>query len=329
MSKDFWLNEEILVLGGGSWGSVLANLAAPQVKSVKLWVRTEEHARQINSTRGNARYFKKMTLPSNITAVADLDRAFESEVKAIVWALPSSVSRVIAKRVTQFLKGDEILIHATKGVEQGSLKRISEVLEEEMPIARIGVLSGPNLAAEISQGKPAATVVASKFDEVIRAGKRLLQNPKFKVEHSNDMIGVEWAGTLKNVLAIAAGALESAELGWNARSVLMAEGLSEMVRFGEAMGAEKDTFLGLAGIGDLLATCTPLSRNYRVGLGLGQNKNLDQILSELGSTAEGVATARHVAEFSRDRQIKMPITDAVDLLIQNKIKASELLGFLS
>ncbi len=324
MKRDFWPNSSVAVLGGGSWGSVLAQLASKNVKEVRLWVRSEEHAREINSTRSNSRYFESIEMNSKITAMSDLGRVFESQVHAVIWALPSAVARETAKKICGCFKGDEILIHATKGVEPQTLKRISSVLKEEIPCARLGVISGPNLAVEISEGKSASTIVASKFLEVIEAGKAIFQSPEFLVFGSFDVIGVEWAGTLKNVLAIAAGAVETANLGWNARSILISNGLNEMLRFGKALGASEETFLGLAGIGDLLATCTPLSRNYRVGMGLGRGEPIDAILRKLGSTAEGVATARNVSQFARDRKIDMPITQSVDQLIHQKIQVLDI-----
>jgi glycerol-3-phosphate dehydrogenase (NAD(P)+) len=311
---------------------VLAQLAAQNVREVRMWVRDEAQARAINSTRVSQKYVPGMQISSKILAVVEPERAMavgEGGVAMVIWALPSSVAREQAKRFAPLFTGSEYVIHATKGIEPGSLKRISEVLSEELPTARIGVISGPNLAQEVAQGEPAATVVASNYGEVIEAGQEVLSNPKFRVYSSTDMVGVEWAGTLKNILAIAAGALDALGMGWNARSMLITRGLAEMVRFGVAMGAETQTFLGLAGMGDLMATCgSPLSRNYRVGAGLARGESLDQILSTLGATAEGVRTARTVHEFSRERGISMPICEGVYELISGKATVKQALEAL-
>jgi glycerol-3-phosphate dehydrogenase (NAD(P)+) len=247
----------------------------------------------------------------------------------VIWALPSSICRAQAKRFAPLLRGDEVVLHATKGLEEGSLKRVSEILREELPCRRIGVISGPNLANEVARGEPAATVVASVFNEVIESGVSLLASSRFRIYGASDVIGVEWAGALKNVLAIAAGALDAMKLGWNARSMMITRGLAEMVRFGVAMGAKESTFLGLAGIGDLLATCSsPLSRNYRVGARLAHGEKIDAILASLGETAEGVRTTRSVYHFAQAHKISMPITEAVYLLIEEGVGVQQVLQTL-
>lgn len=312
MKPDFWTKSHVLVVGAGSWGTVLANIAAENAERVTLWVREDERAREMNATRMNTKYVPGMQFREALRVVTGWDRAFEHEVHAVIWALPSSAARPVAQECAKFFRGDEILLHATKGVEPGSLKRVSTILGEELPIRRIGVISGPNLALEVAKGEPAATVVASGFSEVIVAGQRLLHTPGFRVYGTDDVIGVEWAGVLKNLLAIASGMIEGLGFGMNTRATLISRGLAEMVRFGTAMGGKQTTFLGLAGVGDLLATCSSsLSRNFRVGFGLAQGKPLEQILRDLGSTAEGVKTAKSVWEFAREHKIYMPITKTV------------------
>jgi glycerol-3-phosphate dehydrogenase (NAD(P)+) len=329
MAKDFWSKSKIAVVGGGSWGTVLAQLAAQNCTEVRVWVRDEERARSMNSTRSNPKYVRGLELSRNIRAVSTPERLFEGSVQAIIWVLPSKVCRAEAKGLAKYLSGEEVILHATKGIEPGTLKRISQILREELPCPRIGVISGPNLADEIARGEPAATVVASHFAEVVEAGQAILTTPQFRVYSGEDVVGVEWAGTLKNVLAIAAGALDALKLGWNARSLLISRGLAEMVRFGEQMGAGQMTFLGLAGMGDLLATCSsPLSRNYRVGYALGEGKKIEQILVDLGLTAEGVETAKTVWEYSQLRGIEMPITGAVHALVSGKADIKVVLASL-
>ena len=330
--KDFWHKSQVAVVGGGSWGIVLAELAARNCQQVRLWMRDEAQARVLNSTRISPKYLPGTSISPNVRAVVEPERAMalgEGGVSTVIWALPASVARDQARVFAPFFSGSEIVIHATKGVEAVSLKRISEVLAEELPVARIGVLSGPNLAAEVARGEPAATVIASCFEEVIEAGQQVLCNPKFRVYSASDVVGVEWAGTLKNILAIAAGALDALGMGWNARAMLITRGLAEMVRFGVAMGAETQTFLGLAGMGDLMATCgSSLSRNYRVGAALAQGQPIEKILAELGATAEGVRTAQIVREFAVARGISMPICEGVFELVAGRATVQQALESL-
>ncbi len=324
--KDFWRNSKVGVIGGGSWGTVLANIASRNSREVRVWLRDEESVRLINTTRTNAQYLPELQLDERVHAFSSLERLFEGGLNAVIWALPSSACREQARIAAPYFCGDELILHATKGVEQGTMKRISEVLSEEFPCRRIGVLSGPNLAYEVARGEPAAAVVASSFSEVTDAGLALFTSDSFRIYRATDVIGVEWAGALKNILAIASGAVDAMQLGWNTKGLLITRGLAEMVRFSVSLGAQESTFLGLAGIGDLLATCcSPLSRNYRVGFRLAQGEKLEQILEELGSTAEGVSTTHTVRKFALDQGVSMPITEAVSLLIQGEASAQDML----
>lgn len=318
-AKDFWSSSRVAVIGAGSFGTILADLVARNCRELRLWTRREDQAREINATRLNRGYIPELELRPNVTAFSDPERIFEGGVQAVIWSLPSSAARELARVFAPYFGGNEILLHSTKGVEEMSLRRVSEVLREEIPCPRIGVISGPNLAHELSRGEPAATVVASAFTEVQEAGQALLASDRFRVYLDSDVVGVEWAGTLKNILAIASGALDAMKLGWNARALLITRGLAEMVRFGVAMGARESTFLTLAGVGDLLATCSsPLSRNYRVGMRLALGERLEDILSDLGTTAEGVRTTLIVHQYAQDHDIKMPITEAVYRLLHDK-----------
>jgi glycerol-3-phosphate dehydrogenase (NAD(P)+) len=319
MKKDFWSNAKIAVLGGGSFGTVLANVAAQNCAAVTMYVRGEDQARAMNSTRLNPNYSKELVLDHKIKAVSSYDKVFEHHPDLIIFALPSSATRAQAKIVAPYLQGSEIILHATKGIEEHSLKRISTVLAEELPVVRIGAISGPNLAGEIAKGEPAATVVASPFEDVIKAGEAILSTNRFRVYTSHDIAGVEWGGTLKNIFAIASGILDSVGFGWNTRSLLLSRGLAEMVRFGVAMGAESETFLGLSGMGDLIATCSsPQSRNFRVGFHLAKGEKLADVLEKLGQVAEGVRTTRIVYEFAKEREVEMPITEVVYKILEGQ-----------
>jgi len=319
MKKDFWSNVNVAVLGGGSFGTVLANLASQNCGSVTMYMRNDDQARTMNSTRTNPNYSKEAELNENIKAVSTFEKVFEYNPRMVIFALPSHATREVSKSIAHFFKGDEIILHSTKGIEEHSLKRISVVLREELPTIRIGAISGPNLAGELARNEPAATVVASPFDDVIAAGEKVLTTNRFRVYTAHDMIGVEWGGTLKNIFAIASGILDSSGFGWNTRSLLLSRGLAEMVRFGVAMGAKAETFLGLAGMGDLIATCSSSqSRNFRVGYQLAKGVSLEQVLEDLGQVAEGVRTTRIVYEFAKERGVEMPITEAVYHIIQGE-----------
>ncbi len=329
MPKDFWSNSNVAVLGAGAWGTALANLAARNCRDVRLWVKEEEQARKINATRMNSDFLPEVQLHERVHAMQSLERVFEGGVSAVIWALPSSVARVVARQVAPYFSGEEILLHATKGIEEGTLKRMSVLLREELPCPRIGVISGPNLAHEVARGDPAATVVASVFNEVTEAGVAVLMSDRFRIYSNTDVVGVEWAGTLKNTLAIASGAVDELKFGWNARAMLITRGLSEMVRFGKAWGAKESTFLGLAGMGDLLATASsPLSRNYRVGRGLARGQKLEDVIRELGSTAEGVRTTATVHRYAVEHGIYMPITKGVFDLLNGTLNLSEMVQYL-
>ncbi len=319
MKKDFWSESNVAVLGGGSFGTVLASLAARNAGSVTMYMRNEEQARAINSTRTNPNYSKDVILSEKIRAITSFEKVFELNPKLVIFALPSHATRDVAKSIARHFKGDEIVLHATKGIEEHSLKRISMVLGEELPVMRIGAISGPNLAGELARNEPAATVVASPFDDVIHAGEKVLTTERFRVYTAHDLVGVEWGGTLKNIFAIASGILESSGFGWNTRSLLLSRGLAEMVRFGLAMGAQSETFLGLSGMGDLIATCSSnQSRNYRVGFQLAKGMPLDVILASLGQVAEGVRTTRIVYEFAQERGVEMPITETVYRILKGE-----------
>ncbi len=327
MEKDFWSKSIVGVVGGGSWGTVLAQLMSANCAEVRLWLRDEELARSINGTRVNSRYFPELLLDRKICAYSSFERFFDGgEINLLVWVLPSMVCRENARRIAPFLHGHELILHATKGIEVGSMKRVSEILVEEMPIRRVGVISGPNLAHEIARQVPAGTVVSSLFPEVRSAGRILLERDFFRVYEERDLIGVEWAGALKNILAIASGALDARGCGTSARSLLLTRGLAEMVRFGVRLGATEQAFLSLAGVGDMLATCSSsLSRNYVVGYQLAHGEKLDAVLQRLGRVAEGVTTAESVGSFARLQGIDMPITQSVCRLLEGRITVDEMI----
>lgn len=325
-NEAFWKKSHVAVIGAGSWGTVLANLASQNCSDVRMWVRQEETARAINATRTNSDYAPELVLSQKVHAYSSMERVFEGGVDVVIWALPSAVTRAHAAKIAPLLRGSEVILHAAKGVEDATLKRVSDVLREELPCPRIGVISGPNLASEVAAGSPAATVVASQFDEVLDCGQALLATQKFRVYRSRDVAGVEWGGVLKNVYAIAAGISEAMNLGWNARAMLMTRALAEMVRFGVAQGAEVSTFIGLSGVGDLLATCSsPLSRNFRFGMHLASGMSVKEAMTAVGQTVEGARTATNVWAFAKKKGIEMPITEGVAKIIDEGADVKDIL----
>ncbi|WP_432694891.1 NAD(P)H-dependent glycerol-3-phosphate dehydrogenase [Marinobacterium sp. YM272] len=301
----------VAVLGGGSFGTVIANMVAEKGVEVRLWMRNAEAAAKINAERENARYVPGYMLADNLLATSDLAAALEG-VEIIFVSIPSSAVRSVMRRIAPMVKPQQMLISTTKGIEAGTFSLMSEILAEEVPQARIGVLSGPNLAKEVARRELTGTVIASESEEVRDRLQALLHSPYFRVYASTDTYGVELGGTLKNIYAIAAGLSAAFGMGENTRSMLLTRSLAEMSRFAVSMGANPMTFLGLAGVGDLIVTCmSPLSRNYRVGYALGEGKTLDQAVEALGEVAEGVNTLKLVREKAAEKEVYMPLVDGL------------------
>ncbi len=303
------------VIGGGSWGTALAHILGTHGYETLLWMRNEDTVREINTERTNRRYLGDAAIDPGVEATTDLGRtATHAELLLIV--VPSKVFREVAFELGNHVTGDQILISATKGLQEDGMKRMSEILREETCCRKVGALSGPNLAKEVLNGHPTSTVVASAFEEVIGKAERMLGGPRFRVYGNFDVVGVELAGALKNIYAIAGGVAAGLGFGANTQSALITRGLAEMGRFGTRFGADPSTFQGLAGVGDMIATCTStLSRNHTVGRLLAEGGALDEIVASLGMVAEGVATTRAVHQFARRERIYMPIAEAVHRML--------------
>ncbi|NOZ00577.1 MAG: NAD(P)-dependent glycerol-3-phosphate dehydrogenase, partial [Deltaproteobacteria bacterium] len=242
---------DALVVGGGAWGTTLATLMARGGRRVRMWVRDRELAREINLGHTNDRYLSGFELPPDLRAVVDLKRAVRC-APVILMVVPSKHFRAVARTVGEVIEGDQVLVHATKGIEEDSFKRMSQVLSEETCTLKTGVLTGPNLAREIMAGDPAGALVASRFEAVVEAVQPLFAGCNLRVYGGSDVIGAEVGGAFKNIIALAAGAADGMGLGANAKALLLTRGLIEMARFGAALGARVHTFVGLAGIGDLI-----------------------------------------------------------------------------
>ncbi len=308
--------ESVAVVGAGSWGTTLAKILAEKTdERVLLWARRKELCQQINEEHVNAPYLEGIRLPQNLEATDDLQRICESSLMLLI-VVPSHGLRKVAFDMGDYLTGEHALVHGSKGIEEGSFKRMSQVLREETCVRKIGVLSGPNLARELCARQPAGTLVASGYAEVYQRCQAALHNDYFRVYGGTDVVGAEVGGAFKNIVALAAGVASGLELGENSKALLLTRGLNEMARLGGAMGAKMLTFGGMAGLGDLVATCSsPLSRNHRVGRSLGEGKTLEEILAEMKMVAEGVKTTKAVFDYARSNGIELPIVEAIYRLL--------------
>lgn len=308
--------KKVAVLGGGSFGTVLANLAASNEYNVSLWVRDSEQALRINSEGANSSYHPELKLSKNIVASENLKEVL-SEVSIVFIATPSIIFEQIVNRIAQSVDDKAYLISCTKGILDDPFRPLSYVISSKLKNS-IGVLSGPNLAKEIANEKVAGTVIASPNERLIDMVKSLLSSKNFKIFSSNDMHGVELAGALKNIYAIICGMADSLEVGENAIGLILTRSMAEMSRFAVAKGANPITFLGLSGMGDLVATCTSaLSRNYQLGFNIGSGMKLTEAKEKVAQIAEGVRTLEIVFKESSKHQIKMPLVESMYNIIYN------------
>jgi len=300
----------VAVIGAGSWGTTVAALAAVNTPTV-LWARRESLARQIDDAHVNGDYLAQFVLPEQLHATSSMEEAV-STADVLVMAVPSHGYREIAAEASRHLRPWVPIVSLAKGIERSSRKRMSEVTSDEMPGHPVAVLTGPNLAKEILGGQPAASVVAIA-DAVIAAElQRIFSRPSLRIYTNPDVVGCEVGGVVKNVIAIASGMAEGMGFGDNTRATLITRGLAEMTRLGVAMGGSAATFAGLAGMGDLIATCSSKqSRNNLVGLQLGQGTPIAEILSTTNMVAEGVKSSPSVLDLARRHGVEMPITEQV------------------
>lgn len=321
----------VSVLGGGSFGTVIANIIAENGYRVNFWMRSESLAEQMNRTHENVQYLPGYRIHSNVIATQDMKVAV-ADSELIFVAVPSAYFRTVVKDMLRWCSKDVMLISTTKGIEAGSYKLMSQILREEMPAAKIGVMSGPNLAKEIAAKNLTGTVIASEHVSVRETVQQLLKSEYFRVYTNDDMFGVELGGALKNIYAIIAGIASAMGMGHNTNSMLVTRSLTEMARFGRRLGADPMTFLGLSGVGDLVVTCSsPLSRNFRIGEALGRGKSIDEAVKEVGQVAEGVNTLRLVKEQADEMNVYMPLVNGLYQIIYNQssvrhIVASLMLG---
>lgn len=308
-------SEHITVLGGGSFGTAIANIVADNGYPVKLWMRDAEVVNGIRVTHENTRYLPGKQLNPAIEPTTDLADAV-STATIIFVAIPSKAFRTVLRNAHAHFNPDQVLVSTTKGIEEDGFLMMSQILAQETPCELIGVLSGPNLAKEIANRTLTGTVIASEHESVRTRVQQVLSCNYFRVYANNDVFGVELGGALKNIYAIAAGMASALGMGENTKSMLITRSLAEMSRFAARLGGNPLTFLGLAGVGDLFVTCTsPLSRNYQVGFALAQGQGLNDILSHLGGTAEGVNTIRLVRKWSDELEVYMPLVHGLHEII--------------
>ena len=306
--------KKVAVLGGGSFGTVLANLAASNDYKVSLWVRDAEQALRINSEGANTSYHPELKLSDNIQATEDLNEVMR-DASIIFIATPSIIFEQIMNRISELIDNKPYVISCTKGILENPFRSMTDVIQNKIK-NDVGVLSGPNLAKEIAQNKIAGTVIASNNEDLIKLVKDTLSSKTFKIFSSNDIQGVELGGALKNIYAIICGLADSLEVGENALGLILTRSMAEMSRFAVAKGANPVTFLGLSGMGDLVTTCTStLSRNYQLGHNLGTGMGLDDAKDNVGQVAEGIRTLEVIRNESISLDLKMPLIESLYCLL--------------
>ena len=309
------------LLGGGSWGTTVASLLARNTPTL-LWARDNDTVAEINDQHSNKRYLPEARLSPKLTATADLEKATR-EADVLVVGIPAQNFRGVLEEAAPYVRPWVPIISLSKGLEQGSRLRMTQIIDEVLPGHPSGVLTGPNLAREIMSGFAAASVIAMEDEVIVKALQKVFHSGLFRVYTNTDVIGCELGGALKNIVAIAAGMGDGLGAGDNTRAAVITRGLAELSRLGMAMGGQPATFAGLAGMGDLVATCTSVqSRNRYVGEQLGKGRALSEIITEMNMVAEGVKSVPAVKELAQEYSIEMPIVDEVHRVVQEGGKAN-------
>jgi glycerol-3-phosphate dehydrogenase (NAD(P)+) len=318
------MSERVAVIGAGSWGTAVASLVGA-THPTSLWARAPELAQSMQRTRENATYLPGITLPEQLTTTSSLEEAVDG-AGVIFMAVPSHGFRAVLTDLTPFASGIDAIVSLSKGIENGTNLRMSEVIAQVLPGLPAGILTGPNLAREVAQGHPAASVVALPDEDLALRVQGLVHTRTFRIYVGTDVVGCEIAGATKNVMAIAAGICDGLGFGENTRAVLITRGLNELGRLGVALGGKVLTFGGLAGVGDLVATCASAkSRNRTVGYELGQGRSLDDIVDTMQMVAEGVKSAGPLMALARAHQVEMPIAEQVEAIVEGRTTAREAL----
>ncbi|WP_353097373.1 NAD(P)H-dependent glycerol-3-phosphate dehydrogenase [Tissierella praeacuta] len=323
------MTEKIGVLGGGSWGTSLAILLAQKGYDVDIWSRDKEQIKEMKESRINKKYLPDAILPSNLNLTNDLEEA-NSNKDLIILSVGTHGVREVLENSKPYIKPNQIIVNVSKGIENETLVRISQIVEELIPDSKYAVLSGPSHAEEVANNIPTTVVSASKDKEIAEYVQDLFITPSFRVYTNPDVIGVELGGALKNVIALGAGISDGLDCGDNTKAALMTRGIFEMARLGEKMGAQINTFSGLSGIGDLIVTCTSMhSRNRRAGILIGQGMKIDHAIKKIGMVVEGIRTTKSTFELAKKYNINMPITEEIyGVLYENKDVKNSVLNLM-
>lgn len=317
---------KVTVIGAGSWGTALSMVLADNGHEVRIFGNNKKQIREINEQHTNKSYLPGIQLSKGIKGYESLEEAMDG-VNIVLLVVPTKAIRCVMRNLKSIVKQPITIIHASKGIEPGSFKRISEMIEEEMPkelVESIVVLSGPSHAEEVSLRHPTTVTAASYHLQAAEDTQRLFMNNNFRVYTNRDIIGVELGGALKNIIALGAGISDGLDYGDNAKAALISRGLTEITRLGCEMGANPLTFAGLTGVGDLIVTCTSIhSRNWRAGNLLGKGHNLDEVLENMGMVVEGVRTAEAAYHLAKKVNVEMPITNAIYNVLFNGKSAKE------
>ena len=311
--------QKITVLGSGSWGTALAVMLAKKGYDICLWSWFEKECNTLTEKRENTAFLPGVGLPDNVVCIWDLEKCVQG-ASIVVNAVPSHAVRAMAKKVQSYIKPGQIMVNVSKGLEQDTLLRLSEVIMQEIPQADVAILSGPSHAEEVAKEIPTTMVAAAINRSVAEKVQDIFMTPTFRVYTNPDIAGVELGGALKNIIALCAGITDGLGFGDNTKAALMTRGITEIARLGVACGAKLHTFAGLSGIGDLIVTCTSMhSRNRRAGILIGQGKTVKQALEEVRMVVEGVNTAQAGYHLSLKHDVEMPIvSEAYSVLFENK-----------
>ncbi|MCM2674325.1 NAD(P)H-dependent glycerol-3-phosphate dehydrogenase [Alkalicoccobacillus plakortidis] len=324
----------IAVLGSGSWGTALGMVLADNGHDVRMWARRSDQIEEINTKKTNARYLPDVILPENMVGFTSLQEAVHP-VDVVVLAVPVKAIREETKKLLEVAVHPLTIIHVSKGIEPGTQKRVSEMIEEEAAghslLKAVVALSGPSHAEEVSRRQPTTVTVSSLQTDASQQAQDLFMNQNFRVYTHTDLVGVELGGALKNIIALVCGVTNGLGYGDNTKAAIMTRGLAEITRMGVKLGADPLTFSGLSGLGDLIVTCTSVhSRNFRAGKMIGQGLSLDEVLDQMGMAVEGVRTTQAAFEMAKRFEVEMPITNAIYNVLFNDVlphdAAGELMG---
>jgi len=317
------MREKVAVVGAGSWGTAIANLLGEKEYDVRLWIRETEVFQEIKETSENKTFLPGIKLSKNLKPCLELGEALDG-VSVIVIGAPSQFVRPVVKSLIPYVKENQIILNIAKGIEIDSLKRMSEIVEEILPGNRCAVLSGPSHAEEVGRGVPTAIVASSKSKEAAEFIQDIFMTKNFRVYTNADIVGVELGGALKNIIALGAGIVDGLEYGDNSKAALMTRGMVEMARLGSALGANKGTFGGLSGMGDLIVTCTSMhSRNRRAGIEIGKGRTLKEIVGETKMIIEGVANTQSAWQLAKKLGVEMPITNEIHKVLYEEANVRE------